>query len=194
MMRNHYSPNMIEEYITKVYKQNDINSPHDLDISKISDIWSIHLEYTNTTRAFAQWNSSTRFIFLPNKLSKAEQRVAYFHELCHVLRHAGNQRTMSKAFRDLQEDQAEQFVLFASMPYYLICDHLEESPSVIAEEFRMPQHYVQKRLSYIQNQIVINSGLGIRYDKPRWSPETIKVLHQLNHILLNKQHYRYYGI
>lgn len=193
-MRRYYSLNLVEEYITKAYRQNDITSPHDLDISRISDIWSIHLEYTNTTRAFAQWDSSTRRIFLPNKLSKAEQRVAYFHELCHVLRHVGNQRTMPESFRNLQEVQAEHFILFASMPYFMIKNHLIESPSLIAEEFQMPINYVYKRLSYIQSKIILNSEIGVRDDKPRWSPETIKVLHQLNHILLNKQHYRYYGI
>lgn len=192
-MRRYYSLNLVEEYITKAYRQNDITSPHDLDISRISDIWSIHLEYTNTTRAFAQWDSSTRRIFLPNKLSKAEQRVAYFHELGHVLRHAGNQRAMPKAFRDHQEVQAEQFILYASMPYFMIRDHLEDPPSVIAEEFQLPVTYVHKRLSYIQSKIIFNSEIGVRDDKPRWSQETIKVLHQLNHILLNKQHCRYYG-
>lgn len=193
-MLKHYSPNFVEKLIEKVYYQNEIRSPHDLDIERIATIWSIDLEYTNTARAFAIWGSSTRRIFLPNSLPIVDRRAVFFHELCHVLRHEGNQRTMTTEFRQLQEVQADQFVLFAAMPYFMIRDYLYERPSIIAETFQVPIKYVHKRLTYIKNQIFVNSEMGIRFDKPRWSPETIKVLHQLNHILLNKQHYRYYGI
>lgn len=192
-MLKHYTMNDVEAFITKTYKQHEILSPHDLDLERIASIWAIRLRYTSASRAFSQYDSRIYYIFLPSQIPNVDQRAAFFHELCHVLRHAGNQRSMPKTFLRLQECQAEQFVIFASMPYFMIRDYLYERPSIIAETFQMPIKYVHKRLAYIKNRIIMNSELGIRFDKPRWSLETIKVLHQLNHILLNKQHYRYYG-
>lgn len=192
-MLKHYTMNDVEAFITKTYKQHEILSPHDLDLERIASIWAIRLRYTSASRAFSQYDSRIYYIFLPSQIPNVDQRAAFFHELCHVLRHAGNQRSMPKTFLRLQECQAEQFVIFASMPYFMIRDYLYERPSIIAETFQMPIKYVHKRLAYIKNRIIMNSELGIRFDKPRWSLETIKVLHQLNHILLNKQHYKYYG-
>lgn len=192
-MLKHYTMNDVEAFITKAYKQHQILSPYDLDLERIASIWTIRLRYISASRAFSQYDSRACYIFLPSQIPYVDQRAAFFHELCHVLRHAGNQRSIPNTFLQLQECQAEQFIMFASMPYFLFKDYLSENPSVIAETFQMPIKYVHKRLAYIKNRIIMNSELGIRFDKPRWSLETIKVLHQLNHILLNKQHYKYYG-
>lgn len=192
-MLNHYTPNQVEEFISKLYKKHDIISARDLDLERIASIWAIDLRYTSASRAFSQYESGTSYIFLPKQIPTSDQRAAFFHELCHILRHAGNQRIMSDTFLHLQECQAEHFVMFASMPYFLIKDYLSENPSVIAETFQIPLTYVHKRLTYIRNRILYNYELGINENKPKWSPETIKVLHQLNRIILNRIHYRYYG-
>lgn len=42
------------------------------------------------------------------------------HELCHLLRHAGNQTTLPQPFVQYQEEDAELFVLYASLPFFMI--------------------------------------------------------------------------
>ncbi|MCY1631342.1 MULTISPECIES: ImmA/IrrE family metallo-endopeptidase [Bacillus] len=48
-------------------------------------------------------------IILDSRLSPPEQWKEFGHELCHVLRHEGNQLTMSPLSAELQEMQANVF-------------------------------------------------------------------------------------
>lgn len=59
-------------------------------------------------------------MFLDGRLPLDQQRLDFLHELCHLLRHAGNQMIMPESFTKMQELEAEQFLLFAAMPFSMI--------------------------------------------------------------------------
>jgi len=63
-----------------------------------------------------------------------EQREVFFHELCHLLRHCGNQyKNMPKAFRELQEWDAEHFTRYAAIPFHMLKYINWKSPLLIKE-------------------------------------------------------------
>lgn len=66
---------------------------------------------------------------------------------------------MNPAFRQLQEAQAEQFVLYAAMPFFLLAPLLlsyrEWVPSsVLSMEFGVTRELADKRIAQIKRRII----------------------------------------
>jgi hypothetical protein len=61
-----------------------------------------------------------RGITIDIRESKSKQREMFFHELCHILRHSGNQGIMNKAFRELQEWDTNHFTKYDATPHHMI--------------------------------------------------------------------------
>lgn len=119
---------------------------------------------------------------------------SFFHELCHPLKHVGNQQRMPHAFHDLQEIQAGLFQLYAALPFYLIIHyedvlHSSHAVPLLAYEFRLPPGLVQRRLEQIATRIrkaqeeqAIFQSVP-RYPEPRIIPhssDTLKLLGKLS--------------
>ncbi|MEK4973607.1 ImmA/IrrE family metallo-endopeptidase [Niallia sp. FSL R7-0648] len=104
----------------KMYKNMNIYKPEDIDIRKIANYFRIHLKFS-TNRSYSFQNGNFMIININKSLNNMEQREVFFHELCHLLRHCGNQyKNMPKAFRDLQEWDAEHFTRYAAIPYHML--------------------------------------------------------------------------
>lgn len=102
----------------------------------------------------ARWDDDFRVIFLSEHLDEEHAREVFFHELCHPLKHVGNQQRMPHAFHDLQEIQAGLFQLYAALSFYLIIHyedvlHSSHAVPLLAYEFRLPPGLVQRRLEQI---------------------------------------------
>ncbi|MGE1095750.1 ImmA/IrrE family metallo-endopeptidase [Bacillus altitudinis] len=69
-------------------------------------------------------NISSRYyagtIIIDNRLSPQEQWQDFGHELCHALRHEGNQLIMPPLFRELQEMQAKRFAYNFCIPTFML--------------------------------------------------------------------------
>ncbi|MCM3790317.1 ImmA/IrrE family metallo-endopeptidase [Domibacillus indicus] len=67
---------------------------------------------------------SDRFFFYDDQvnenLSKAEQWQEFAQEVCHLLRHSGNQTVLPFPFVQLQEWQAKTFTLHFCMPTVML--------------------------------------------------------------------------
>lgn len=129
-----------------------------MDINKIADTLNIYIkESPGPDRAIWDDENNVAVIFLHKDHSPIQKREIFFHELCHPLRHCGSQENMySDEFLMMQEIQAEQFQLYASMPFFMICkychynDHLA---STLASEFHVSQKLVECRLQQIESRI-----------------------------------------
>ncbi|MCY9577897.1 ImmA/IrrE family metallo-endopeptidase [Paenibacillus alvei] len=55
---------------------------------------------------------------IDSRLLPREQWVEFLHELCHLLRHAGNQTIMPEQFTQAQEAEADAFTMYAAMPNF----------------------------------------------------------------------------
>jgi len=128
-----YRPFPLEEKIMKMYKSMNIYKPEDIDIRKIASYFRIHLKFSNN-RSYSHQDGNFMIININKSLNKMEQREVFFHELCHLLRHCGNQyKNMPKAFRELQEWDAEHFTRYAAIPFHMLKYINWKSPLLIKE-------------------------------------------------------------
>ncbi|RAT99654.1 ImmA/IrrE family metallo-endopeptidase [Brevibacillus sp. Leaf182] len=118
----HYKTSPLEEWINEMYFTHSIYTPNDLDIHRIAEVFGGEILYL-PTRSHAYWDDDDTgefLISLDSRLDKPVQRSHFFHELCHPLRHVGNQKVLPKTFRDLQETQASLFQQYAAIPFFMV--------------------------------------------------------------------------
>lgn len=151
-----YRETPLESWIYELFKANGIYSASDIDIDLIASLFEVDLEYYEH-RPFSC--NITNVIFLNKYEEDKKQRDVFFHELCHVLRHAGDQRRMHALFKQHQELEAGWFQMYAAIPFFMI-QQLElpqtqnEAIHVIAEEFKVSYDFARKRLNQIQRRVL----------------------------------------
>ncbi|WP_433946176.1 ImmA/IrrE family metallo-endopeptidase [Paenibacillus sp. SN-8-1] len=151
-----YYETELEQWISSRYIQHGILHPSDLDIDEVSAAFEVDLvEYEGPPFSC----NMTDVIFLPKGMDTLTKRLVFFHELCHVLRHAGNQRHMPELFLQQQEIEAERFLQYAAAPFYMIKElplgeRQKEAVELISAEFALPYKFSYTRLLQIQNRIL----------------------------------------
>lgn len=192
-----YKPTDQEVWISKKYRDSGILHACDLEIDRIADIFGIDIRFYSGPPV-ADWSDEHSVIFL-NAYQRLEQRrEAFFHELCHPLRHIGYQGwNVPKLFEEMQEEQAGHFQMYAAMPFYMVREYMVELSSEamlekLSEEFCLPLAFVHKRLEQIKRRIKVGvSAFGQAYSKSnnptKWSDETWRVILKLNQQLERKR-------
>ncbi|EGL84260.1 protein of unknown function DUF955, partial [Caldalkalibacillus thermarum TA2.A1] len=115
-----YYKTAFEEKIEHLFKSKGIVQPEDLCLEKLSDLFKVQIVYIPNAPQRAMWDDNLSVIFLDSAKTPAEVREVFFHELAHPLLHEGNQLGMFPEFRNLQENQAKVFQLYAAMPLILL--------------------------------------------------------------------------
>lgn len=82
-----------EDFIENLYIKISITSPEQLNIELIARGLDIEVEYSHKKSKFAEIDS-IMMIRLNENLSKAEQWQELAHEVCHLLKHSGNQTVL----------------------------------------------------------------------------------------------------
>lgn len=189
-----YQKTDLEMLLESLYMKHGILSPTDLSIENVAKKLNIHVEFMEGAREVALWDEEDAVIFLnPNKPTSIMRKI-FFHELCHPIRHYGDQVGFIDSFISLQEQQANQFMLYAAMPFFMI-KQLEMPPtenhlsSLLAFVFDVPLKLANKRVeqinrriqqSYLDNQIKKQqSNYKKGYDPANWSEETKTIMNQL---------------
>ncbi|WP_244966010.1 ImmA/IrrE family metallo-endopeptidase [Paenibacillus alvei] len=90
---------------------------------------------------------------IDSRLPSREQWIEFLHELCHLLRHAGNQTIMPEQFTQAQEAEADAFAMYAAMPISMI------------KTMTLPEHYQMTRIRVFR----IKARRGLEYLKVRFS-------------------------
>jgi Zn-dependent peptidase ImmA (M78 family) len=155
-----YIPTELEKKIEKMYKEKGILSPKDLEIINVSKMFNVKIDLSiNGQPQRAIWDDDTSVIFLDPNHQEEKQREIFFHELGHPLLHCGNQSKMkSNAFRELQESQAKQFQIYASIPFFMLSDldipaYESQIINLIRTEFKVTRSFAKKRLEQIKRRI-----------------------------------------
>lgn len=155
-----YKMTPVEEWITDKYISNSICSPKDLDIHRIADMFGGEISYLRT-KSHARWEDDGTgdfLISLDSRLDEPERRRDFFHELCHPLRHVGEQELLPQTLIDLQETQASVFQLYAAIPFFMVLE-LElpkferEISHYWAHVFNVPESLASKRYHQIKRRI-----------------------------------------
>ncbi|MEN2765794.1 ImmA/IrrE family metallo-endopeptidase [Ornithinibacillus xuwenensis] len=193
-MFDSYQKTELELMLENLYKKHAILSPSDLSIENVAKKLRINIVYMEGAREVALWDEDDAVIFLnPNK-PKTIMRKIFFHELCHPLRHYGDQAGFVDTFITLQERQANQFMLYAAMPFFMI-EQLdlpiseEHISSLLSFTFDVPLQLAKKRVEQIKRRIQQSlydneikkqqSNYEKSYDPANWSTETKKIMNQL---------------
>ena len=189
MLFSYYQETPLEQWISTEYMSHGIMAPEQLDIDHIAQAFGVELIY-EACPSFS--DNEDKVIFLNKQTQELNARLIFFHELCHVLRHAGDQRRMTELFLHAQETEAVQFVLYAAIPFYMFAklpvpDHRSEAVAYIAEQFHVPPELAEQRLDQIQRRVLHGSLIAAAQEATRrqraaergWSPETRRMLSQL---------------
>ncbi|OEH86210.1 hypothetical protein BHU72_11780 [Desulfuribacillus stibiiarsenatis] len=152
-----YKTTHLEDWIYKKYNWLKIVSPEDINPVRICREFSIFLNYKELPSHSLE-QVRFRSITIDSRLSKEQQHEEFFHELCHLLRHCGKHYMLPKAFLELQENQANTFAMYATLPYYMLQHYdLNEYDIVpfLSENFTVTESLVVKRLEQIKNRILL---------------------------------------
>lgn len=153
---NYYRTTLLEDWVERMYTRLGIQSPSQLNVFEIAYRLNAWLYFNDFPSKSIERNGLIS-ISLNRGLTAPEQWEDFLHELCHVLRHAGNQMHLPKPFVELQEWDADNFLLYAAIPYSmyrnLILPSREcEAIDIIAREFGCTHALAERRLQQIRRR------------------------------------------
>ncbi len=151
-----YELTFLEMWIADLYAQLRLYKPADISEAIIAQRLGIELFYV-AGPAMSFMTDHYKAISLNQKLPAAERREQFFHELCHLLRHAGKQTAMPASFRHLQEQQATLFQISASIPIHFLQSlplslNQTDNVSLLAAEFGVTPRLAAARLDQIKRR------------------------------------------
>ncbi|KXG09916.1 hypothetical protein AT864_01476 [Anoxybacillus sp. P3H1B] len=157
----HYYTTALEDWVTKLYTRLGIFHPTHIDIFFIAQKMNIFLRekpFPSTHQVVGRF----RCITIDSRLSNEEKREAFFHELCHILRHVGLQSMMPEAFRELQERDARNFTKYAAIPAHMLTYIEWDAPYIVEQMtniFRITPELCMARLYQIENRIMVTQEI-----------------------------------
>ncbi|QZT33724.1 ImmA/IrrE family metallo-endopeptidase [Caldalkalibacillus thermarum TA2.A1] len=178
-----------EDKIERLFISKGILNPSDLSIERLSIVFDIQIVYMPNAPQRAVWDDEFSVVFLDSTKTPSEIREVFFHELAHLLFHEGNQFAMFSDFRNLQENQAKVFQLYASMPFFMIkkLDLPSENRLIIdilSDTFMVTHRLAKKRWHQIKQRIytaqfLCRSAIPAPNTSKKWSKETLRLLDKL---------------
>jgi Zn-dependent peptidase ImmA (M78 family) len=153
-----YRLTLLEDQVKELYSSFGIYRPDQIDLKEIAsklNIWVHIAPFTSKAQRYRGLHS----IVLDSRISEPEQWEDFGHELCHVLRHAGNQLNMPKSFKDFQEGKANNFALHFCVPTFMILDSglpysWNEALLFIMDTFNVTERFAQRRLERLNAQFM----------------------------------------
>ncbi|MCI1777709.1 MULTISPECIES: ImmA/IrrE family metallo-endopeptidase [Paenibacillus] len=157
-MFRYYETTPLEQFVERTYARHGIHTPQQLTVEELSNHLNIWIHYHRVRSRAVETLPGKYSIFLDNRLTPEKQWVEFLHELCHLLRHAGNQMVLPKSFTKAQEIEADHFVLYAAMPISMISklslpDNQADAIRFLASTFRVPTYVAKQRLEQIQRRV-----------------------------------------
>ncbi|WP_010279822.1 ImmA/IrrE family metallo-endopeptidase [Paenibacillus senegalensis] len=158
-MLANYKCTPFEQWIEDVFLRYSIIQPQHLCIDYVARKFNIWVYYRKFNSAHFQLGRGLYSVNIDARLTKEEQWEDFLHELCHVLRHEGNQLVMAESFRRWQEQDANHFVPYAAMPFFMlkrleIPQQKEDILDLFIHTFKVTRTLAEKRLEQIQRRIL----------------------------------------
>lgn len=97
MLKHYYQMTILEEFVENAYFRNGITDPEQLTVNELAYRLNVWVHYRPVGSRALEAVSGMYSMFLDERLPPEQQRLDFLHELCHLLRHAGNQMIMPKA-------------------------------------------------------------------------------------------------
>lgn len=158
-MFSHYQRTPLEQWIEDIYRMHGIGSPRDLTIENLAARLNTWVYYQPIGSRYIDRGQGMYSVVIDSRLGRKEQWEEFLHELCHVLRHSGNQHQMPEPLIRWQEEHAAHFQLYAAMPYAMlrtlqIPQLQSEAVGFLCEEFGVTAGLAERRLRQIQQRML----------------------------------------
>ncbi len=138
----------IEDYIYQLYRKIDILSPTDLNTFVVA--FKLGVKITYRKRLFVYRNE---IILKQESLEKQWQMFG--HEICHHLRHVGNQLNMPKLFVDYQEYQADYFAYHFCVPTFMLQQLKEVTVYDVMRLFNVEYDFALRRIEMYKSKVTM---------------------------------------
>lgn len=149
-----YTP--LEDSIKKLYTYFDITQPSQLNMIDMAAKLNIWIHFTDMSSRAIDRND-LQSIVIDRRLSPPEKWLDFGHELCHILRHAGNQLVLPPLFVNMQEYKAHNFMLHFCVPTFMLrrINLPKHSPAAhVASVFNVTHSIAVERLNHYKRQII----------------------------------------
>ncbi|WP_433943411.1 ImmA/IrrE family metallo-endopeptidase [Paenibacillus sp. SN-8-1] len=156
-MFKHYRMTRLEKFLEDTYSRIGIRKYHQITVSEISKKLKVWIHYLPAGSRAVEAKQGVYSMILDCRISSIQQRLDFFHELCHLLQHAGNQTLLPELFTQAQEEEAERFVMYASMPFSIISqltlpNKRDQAIEYISTIFDVPIDLARKRFEQIERR------------------------------------------
>lgn len=157
-MIEHYQMTRIEEFLEDLYERIGIKNTYQLTIEELANRLNIWIYFTPIRSKALEVQTGMYSMNIDSRLEPHEQWFEFLHELCHLLRHAGNQTIMPEQFTQAQEDEADAFVMYGAMPISMIRkmtlpDRCCDAAVYLAGEFKVPMATARQRIEQIRRRV-----------------------------------------
>lgn len=148
----------LEQWIEDLYKKNHITQTKHLSIEVLAKKFNIWIHYMNKRSKGIEASEGVYTMVIDSQQSVEVQWLEFLHELCHLLRHAGNQTLMPEQFTMAQENEADRFIFYAAIPFFLVQRmtlpvNRGEAIGYIARKFKVPVHFAEERFEQIEDRV-----------------------------------------
>lgn len=109
----------LDEQVKNLYVDMGIKDPRDLDMFSIAEKLGIKLLFWELNSRAVFFNKQP-FIFVNSNLKETEQWFDFAHELGHILKHVGDQTSMTRSLILFQEEQANDFACRFLVPTHIL--------------------------------------------------------------------------
>ncbi|WP_189009844.1 ImmA/IrrE family metallo-endopeptidase [Paenibacillus marchantiophytorum] len=179
-----------------MFIQHGITAPGHLTMAHLAAKLNIWV-YTMDMSSMAVEKNGLFSINVDRRLSAKEQWEDFLHELCHVLRHSGNQMVMPDRYVDWQEQDATNFQLYAAMPLAMLKklalpEQKNEMIALLSEEFQVTYRLAEARIVQIQRRVLqgimdqeyqrLTESQFTRYSPANWSDSTRAIMNKLEQL------------
>lgn len=150
-MGGHSLYSHLEDYIFRLFNSIGVKQPKDLDMHTIAQKLGVEIVYRN--KAFRIYDEIVLF-----RSNRQQEWQLFGHEVCHFLRHSGNQLLMNRLFFDLQEWQANHFAYHFCVPTFMLDKLVIHNSYDIVNQFNVDYEFAIKRLEMYQNKQYLREG------------------------------------
>src|SRR5690625_3827661 len=138
----------LEDFIRDLMSAHKIHAPPDLTIDNVAEKLKLKVSYKAKTFRFGN-----EIILQPG--TRQQEWQLFGHELCHYLRHCGNQLNMHPLFIQLQEYQANYFACHFCVPTFMLEQLKEVNHCVIMEKFNVEEGFALRRLEMYERKMLL---------------------------------------
>lgn len=168
-----------EDFALAFFNHLKIHVPYEIEPDDIGQKLRIHVLYHHQPTFFIS-SAGYKAIYLERNISRQEQRLQFFHELGHLLRHSGSRLFMPAAFSDFQEWDARHFEFYAAMPWSMMRQFNLKNPDIVeelSEAFVVPKKFVRKKLLFVREKTDEYKSLAYGRQPYKGNRQLVSLIH-----------------